>query len=243
MLPKIRTLQARRANFDNAGTISLLLLLITFATSFLNLSHADGGKNDIPGLTLKAKSYDVPENISSMSTDEVSELRDSRQEELDEAHKAASSREAVEQQMLDELMRHDLVRLEIVDVIPELIEEFQIEGEFEKTLMGYRSTFAEDVMANRENVETLGDYQAYDFRFAAVYMSMLFAFQEHPEFYERLKVEMKDENTPIGTYKKKLDVSYQGVEQARIQMDLANNVDDIENLVTALNDELARRSN
>ena len=243
MLPKRQLLQARLSPYHNAGPMLFLLFLLTLSVSLLNQAYADGGQNDIPGLTLKTKNYEVPDNISSMSTDEVSELRDFTQEELDEAHKAAASREAVEQNMLNELMRHDLVRLEIIDVIPALIEEYEIEGDFKKTLLGYRSTFSEDVMERRKNVEDLGDYQAYDFRFAAVYMSMLFAFQDHPDFYERLKVEMKDEDTPIGAYKKKLDISYRGVDKARIQMDLANNVDDIENLVTALNDELARRSN
>ena len=243
MLPKRQTLQARPTLYCDAGQICLLSFLLLLSILLLNQAFADGGKNDIPGLTLKTKNYEVPDNISTMSTDEVSELRDSRQEELDEAHKAAASKDAVEQNMLDELMRHDLVRLEIIDVIPELIEDYQIEGEFEKTLMGYRSTFSEEVKQKRDNVESLGDYQAYDFRFASVYMSMLFAFQVHPEFYVRIKVELKDDNSSFGAYKKKLDVSYRIVEKARVQLDVVNNVDDLENLVSALNAELARRAN
>jgi hypothetical protein len=243
MLSKRHTIQASLAQTKTAGYVLFLFLLLATSVFYINLANADGGQSNIPGVTLKTKSYAVPENISAMSTDEVSDLRDAHQKELDMAHKAVAEKQVVEENMLNELMKHDLVRLEIIDVIPQLIEDYDIEGKFKKTLMGYRSTFADEVMESRKNVESLGDYQSYDFRFAAVYMSMLFAFQEHPEFYERLKVDMKEDDTPIGAYRKKLDDSYDGVDEARIQMDLVNNVDDIENLVTALDAELARRSN
>ena len=224
-------------------SVFLLALIVITSVIVANYAKADGGQSNIPGITAKPKSYDVPENLTSMPTDEISELRDTHQDELEMALKAAESKEAVEKNMLDELMKHDLVRLSIIDVIPELIEEYNIEGEFKDDLMGYRSTFTEELLGKRENVESLNDYQAYDFRFAAVYMSMLFAFQDHSEFYERLKADMVNENSSIGSYRMMLDESYDEVEEARVQMDLVNSVTDIEHVVEALNAELARRSN
>ena len=242
MLPKRNLRVVGISHMSNISKI-LFSLVIIGAIVITNYAKADGGQTNIPGITPEVKSYEVPENLSSMSTDEVSDLRDTRQEELEMALKAAESKEEIEDNMLDELMEHDLVRLSIIDVIPELIEEYKIEGEFKEDLMGYRSTFSEELMEMREDVETLRDYQAYDFRFAAVYMSMLFAFQDHAEFYERLKADMVDENSSIGSYRMMLDESYDEVEEARIQMDLVNSVADIERVVDALNAELARRSN
>ncbi|MEM8845042.1 MAG: hypothetical protein AAGB35_08365 [Pseudomonadota bacterium] len=216
--------------------LSALMLMI-------NIANADVAQHDIPGVSAKGKIYEVPENLTSMPTNQVSELRDTHQETLDKALEVASSKKTVEQNMLDELMEHDLVRLEIIEVIPQLINDYNINGEFKEDLMGYRSTFSGELMESREDVTSLGDYQSYDFRFASVYMSMLFAFQEHPEFYEQLKVDMVDENSSIGSYRKMLDESYDEVEEARAEMDLVNSVADIERVVDALNAELARRSN
>ena len=70
------------------------------------------------------------------------------------------------------------------------------------------------------NVASLQDYPSYDFRFAAVYMSMLYSFQKYPDFYERLKGDMVDEETSIGSYRKTLDDSYGGVKKARAEMNI-----------------------
>ena len=143
--------------------------------------------------------------------------------------------------MLKELLAHDAVRLSIADVIPELIEDYNIEGKFKDTLLGYRSTFTDELMAGHAAVRTLKDYQSYDFRFAAVYMSMLFSFQDHPEFYQRLKADMADAATAIGGYRKSLDDSYQGVEKARAEIDKLASTEDIEKVIAALSAELAKR--
>ena len=74
-------------------------------------------------------------------------------------------------------------------------------------------------------------------------MSMLYAFQKYPDFYERLKVDMVNVGTSIGSYKKTLDESYTGVKQARAEMDMMKSSDDIKKVITALDGELARRSN
>ena len=140
-------------------------------------------------------------------------------------------------------MDHDLVRLTIADVISEMITDYDIDGEFKETLLGYKSTFSVEMMENREVVHDLEDYPSYDFRFAAVYMSMLYSFQKYPDFYERLKEDMVNEETSIGSYKKTLDDSYINVKQARAEMDMMKSGDDIKKVIAALDSELARRSN
>ena len=153
----------------------------------------------------------------------------------------AEAKELAEQHMLEQLMLHDDARLSITEVIPQLIEDYAIEGKFKDTLLGYRSTFTDEIVESRKNVENLQDYQSYDFRFTAVYMSMLFAFLEHPEFYDRLKKDMEDGNTAIGKYRKNLDSSYGGVAQAKKQMDMIHSTEDLQKVIDALDQELERR--
>ena len=207
----------------------------------VNPLYADGSTHRIPGIDRQV-SYRVPANLTSLSTQQLENMRASHHRDLARLKNTAdSARQQAEDNMLKELLAHDLVRLSIADVIPGLIEDYNIEGKFKDTLLGYRSTFTGELMASRATVKTLKDYQSYDFRFAAVYMSMLFSFQEHPEFYKRLKADMVNATTAIGGYRKLLDDSYQGVEKARVEIDQLGSTEDIEKVIAALSEELAKR--
>ena len=214
------------------------VVIFVIAAVFGTSAFADGGM-PIQDTVV----YQVPENLADLSTQEIIEMRDARQVDLDKTEADANAEQKAEDKLFEQLMAHDLVRLSIADVISELIAEYNIDGEFKETLMGYRETFSEDLMASRASVENLEDYPSYDFRFAAVYMSMLYSFQKYPDFYEQLKTDMVNEKTPIGSYKKTLDDSYGDVKKARADMDFVKSGDDLKKVIAALNEELARRSN
>jgi len=186
--------------------------------------------------------YKVPENLTSLSTQEITQVRESHIEDLKKTDANKSEEKKAEEKLFEELMAHDMVRLSIADVIPELIKTYEIEGEFKETLKSYRVTFSDKLMQSREAVENLEDYPSYDFRFAAVYMSMLYSFQKYPEFYDQLKVDMVDETTPIGEYRKRLDTSYLKVKQARAEVDMLKSGSDLKKVIAALDNELARRA-
>ena len=216
----------------------LPLLVLVIAGGFSTAALADGGM-PIQDTVV----FIVPDNLDSMSTEEITNMRAERQRDLEKTATNADEEQKAEQQLFEKLMTHDLVRLSIADVIEEIIADYKIDGEFKETLLGYQSTFAVDMMENRKVVHNLQDYPSYDFRFAAVYMSMLYAFQKYPDFYERLQADMINEDTSIGSYKKTLDDSYAGVKEARAEMDLAKSGADIKKVIAALDSELARRSN
>ena len=241
-LKKVRVVGSVDGQEFSKRISAVLLGAVFLASTFLVAvsAFADGSSRKVPGID-HAEAYKVPENLQTMATAEVETLRSARQKDLEKLRNGANSKQIAEENMFEQLMAHDEVRLTITEVIPKLIEDYAIEGKFKKSLMGYRSTFAEEITQSRETVNSLQDYQSYDFRFTAVYMSMLFAFQEHPEFYEQLKTDMVDEETSIGGYRKRLDDSYGRVEQAREQMEVIHNADDLENVIVALDEELARR--
>ena len=218
-------------------TVLITTLSASLIVSVTQNSRADGGM-PIQDTVV----YTVPENLASLSTEEISQLRDSHVQNLKKTASNESEEKEAEEKLFHQLMAHDLVRLSIADVIPELIHDYQIEGEFKDTLLSYKNTFSESMMRNREAVEDLQDYLSYDFRFAAAYMSMLYAFQKYPDFYARLKEDMVDEETHIGRYRKVLDDSYVKVKAARAEMDFAKSGDDLKKVIAALDDELARRA-
>ncbi len=187
--------------------------------------------------------YTVPENLESLSVEEIADMRASHQLDLEKTTADANAEQKAEEKLFNQLMEHDLVRLTIADVISEMIVDYEIDGEFKETLLGYKSTFSVDMMESRAVVHDLEDYPSYDFRFAAVYMSMLYSFQKYPDFYERLKEDMVNEETSIGSYKKILDESYSSVKQARAEMDMMKSGGDLKKVIAALDSELARRSN
>ena len=209
-------------------------------TLLIMLVVASGGLN-AGGIVEKGPAYTVPANLTSLSTQEVENLHASHNRDLAKLERS-DSKESAEENLLSELMTHDLVRLSIIDVIPQLIEDYKIEGEFKDNLLGYRSTFLDDVKPMRDDVISLDDYQSYDFRFAAVYMSMLFSFQAAGDFHDRLKADMEDEATTIGGYKKLIDESYDNVKKARAEMDVVNEVEDLKNVIAELDNELKRRN-
>ena len=220
----------------------LLIMGMLVLTLLVAPSLADVANTDIPGIHRASVNYQLPEDIEGWSTQEVSSLRSQHQKSLDELSKDQIDLDEAKKNMLAELLRHDLVRLSIAEVIPVLIKDYQIEGDFKQTLMGYRATFMDDLKLNHDNITSLADYQAYDFRFAAVYMSMLYAFDNNQEFYLRLKSDMVDENTTIGRYRKAIDDSYLGVKQASEKLDAIHQLHDLEKVIIALDSELERRS-
>ena len=227
----------KRYSVVNYTSLGLLVIALMGAGAVF----ADGSSHKVPGIDREATSYKVPDNLQDMATEEVATLRTQRQQDLDKLRNGIDSKELAEQHMFEQLMSHDEVRLSITEVIPQLIEDYAIEGKFKDTLLGYRSTFAGEITDSRQNVESLQDYQSYDFRFTAVYMSMLFSFQEHPEFYNRLKEDMVNDNTAIGGYRNMLDTSYDRVAKAKEKMDVIHSSEDLEKVIHALDQELARR--
>ena len=236
LLNMLKNYPYTRASLANTS-IKIICSLAIAGSLFVTNLHADGGM-PIQDTVV----YTVPDNLDSLSTEEIATLRESHIEDLKKTAANENEEKQAEEKLFKQLMAHDLVRLSIADVIPDLIKAYEIDGEFKETLLKYRSTFSEDLMRSREAVEDLEDYPSYDFRFAAAYMSMLYSFQKYPDFYERLKVDMVDEDTYIGKYRKKLDASYEKVKQARTEMDFMKSGKDLKKVIAALDDELARRS-
>ena len=185
--------------------------------------------------------YKPPENLEEMSLEQLRAEKATRMREFAAIKKASHEPEVARQKLLATILEHDDKRMRIVEIIPELISDYQIEGEFRDALLNYARTFDVDLRAARKHVTALNDFKSYDFRFSAAYMSMLFAFRKHPDFHRRLIADMSDEGTAIGRYYKELNQSYAKVEyDKRLIQDLYS-IEELEQAIASIDREIAKR--
>ena len=216
--------------------LSFLALLIASLACF-----AGGETKKSPILDRVKIIYKAPENMESLSLEQLQSERDSRARDLAVIKEANDKPEVAKQKLLDSILAHDDKRLNIVHVIPQMVEEYGIEGEFKKKLLGYSDTFNNEIRKARSYVHTLNDYKSYDFRFSAVYMSMMFSFNENEEFHQQMITDMKDENTAIGKYRKELDESYAKVEHDKYLIQNIYSMNELEQAITAIDEEISKR--
>ncbi len=225
----------RKIQLINAGLYIAAMLIISPVT------HAGGETVKSPILDRVKVLHKAPENLSSLSLEQLNTERDTRQRDLTVIRQASDEPEVAKQQLLETIMAHDDVRLKIAKVIPVMIEDYKIEGDFRDALMGYSNTFEVDMREARKDVQSIGDYKSYDFRFSAVYMSMMFKFNENPDFHKKLVTDMENPETAIGGYRKELNDSYAKVEHDKYLIQNIYSVEELEQAIAAIDEEISKR--
>lgn len=216
-------------------------LFIAAMLAISPISFAGGETMKSPILDRVKVLHKVPENLNSLSLEQLRSERETRQRDLDLLRDASDEPEVAKQKLLQTILAHDDIRLKIVDVIPEIIEDYNIQGKFRDSLMGYSNTFDVDIRKAREDVHSIDDYKSYDFRFSAVYMSMMFKFNENPDFHKRLVNDIQNPETVIGKYKKELDESYTKVELDKYLIQNIYSANELEQSIAAIDEEISKR--
>ena len=99
------------------------------------------------------------------------------------------SREVRQEKLLKALLEYDDMRIQITNVIDEIIVEYNVNNEIREILLNFKETFKDIIKDNRPLVKNLRDYKAYDFRLGSAYLAMMSAFHETEDsrrFYSRL---------------------------------------------------------
>ena len=225
----------RKIRLINASLYIVVMLFVS------PCSFAGGEVIKSPILDRAKVLHKAPENLSSLSLEQLKSERETRQRDLQKIRQASEEPEVAKQQLLDTIMAHDEVRLKIAKVIPVVIEDYKIEGDFRESLMGYSNTFEVEMREARKNVITISDYKSYDFRFSAVYMSMMFKFNENPDFHKRLVADMGNPDSAIGRYRKELDESYAKVEHDKYLIQNIYSVNELEQAISMIDEEISKR--
>ncbi len=207
----------------------------------VSIVHAGGETEKSAILDRLEILHKAPENMQDLSIEQLRAEKQLRQRDLSVIKEASDEPKVAKQKLLKTILAHDDQRLKIAEVIPVLIEDYEIEGDFKKSLLGYSQTFNVDMREARKDVHTLEDYKSYDFRFSAVYMSMMFKFNENESFHKKLMEDMKLQDTAIGSYLRKLDESYSKVEHNKYLIQDIYSTIELEQAIALIDEEIMKR--
>ena len=184
-------------------------------------------------------------NLESMNIKDLQKTRISLKNYLDEdGIKDIDSKKNLEKKLLVALLEYDDVRIQITNVIDEIIQDYKVNIEIENTLLSFKDTFMNIIKDNRPLVKNLRDYKAYDFRLGSAYLAMMSAFHETEEskkFYSRLVKDKKNDTTSIGKYNKELKLAQVNINLVKKDMETLSEISDIKAVLSKIEKEISIR--
>ena len=184
-------------------------------------------------------------NLESMNIKDLQKTRISLKNYLDEdGIKEIDSKKNLEKKLLVALLEYDDVRIQITNVIDEIIQDYKVNIEIENTLLSFKDTFTNIIKDNRPLVKNLRDYKAYDFRLGSAYLAMMSAFHETEEskkFYSRLVKDKKNDTTSIGKYNKELKLAQVNINLVKKDMETLSEISDIKAALSKIEKEISIR--
>lgn len=184
-------------------------------------------------------------NLESMNIKDLQKTRISLKNYLDEnGIKEIDSKKKLEKKLLVALLEYDDVRIQITNVIDEIIQDYKVNIEIENTLLSFKDTFMNIIKDNRPLVKNLRDYKAYDFRLGSAYLAMMSAFHETEEskkFYSRLVKDKKNDTTSIGKYNKELKLAQVNINLVKKDMETLSEISDIKAVLSKIEKEISIR--
>lgn len=218
--------------------ISLVFLLLA-SNSF---SSSDEPHPIIDSNYISRYSY----NIKNMDLKELKNTRIILEKHLDSKNlENIDSREVRQKKLLKALLEYDDMRIQITNVIDEIIKEYNVNDEIKEILLSFKETFKSIIKDNRPLVKNLRDYKAYDFRLGSAYLAMMSAFHETEDsrrFYSRLVEDKKDDSTSIGKYSKALQSAQININLMKKESEKFEEISDIKNILEKIKKEISLRN-
>jgi len=218
--------------------ISLVFLLLA-SNSF---SSSDEPHPIIDSNYISRYSY----NIKNMDLKELQNTRIILEKHLDSKNfENLDSREVRQKKLLKALLEYDDMRIQITNVIDEIIKEYNVNDEIKEILLSFKETFKSIIKDNRPLVKNLRDYKAYDFRLGSAYLAMMSAFHETEDsrrFYSRLVEDKKDDSTSIGKYSKALQSAQININLMKKESEKFEEISDIKNILEKIKKEISLRN-
>ena len=189
---------------------------------------------DIPRTTLPSA-----ESLQDNTISELQAQRETYVEQLDAA--SALSIEELEKELLQALLVYDDERIQIIDMIPKMIELYAVEGTLKEDLMNFRRTLTKIVEELRPEVTSLQKYKPYDFRLGVSYAAMMTIMQRKQEMRNRMLQDHKDPETMLGRHSQRLQETYRAVQEARERLELGYQAETLKEQIDRIDTELHRR--
>ena len=198
-------------NLQNGRQLGLLLLLVLF---LMHQNIVAEQSEPHPIIDKPVPDHTRSEQLSEMTLEQLLKLRDEYVAEMKILNNMVTNTHKNDQYLIDKLLAYDRERMRIIEVIPVLIKDYNIQSPYSEALLRYAETFEKLDKQYKGKLKTLEDYRSYDFRLGMAYMSMMASLQEQADLYQSLHTDMEDEDTAIGAYVKQLNIAYAEVEKA-----------------------------
>ena len=154
---------------------------------------------------------------------------------------AGAGADALEHELLEALLFYDEERIRIVEMIPSMIEIYEVDAELEEDMLNFRRTMRGVIAELRHEATTLQRYKPYDFRVGMSYLSLMSILQQHEQLHERMRVDQQDASTLLGRHRQQLSARYRGVEDARGRLEREYRRADLRAEIDRIDRELQRR--
>ncbi len=151
------------------------------------------------------------------------------------------SAEELEGELLRVLLVYDAERIQIIDIIPKMIEHYELQGTLREDLMNFRGALVRIVEELRPEVTSLQKYKPYDFRIGISYAAMMTIMQKQQAVRDRMLRDQKDPATMLGQHSQRLQEAYRAVEEARQQLERGYQTETLKEQIGRIDFELKRR--
>lgn len=179
------------------------------------------------------------EALQQLDTGELESRRDGFAERLKEATDTPVAE--LEQQLLQALLTYDEERIRIIDIIPNLVEHYEMDEILQQDMMNFRRALAKIVEELRPEITTLQRYKPYDFRIGVSYAAMMTILQKKQEVRDRMLEDQKNPDSMLGQHTTRLRSNYAAVESARERLALGYESEALQKQIDQIDTELRRR--
>ena len=189
---------------------------------------------DIPRSSLLSQ-----EKLQRTTTGDLQAQRETYAKQLDAI--STMPTEELEGELLRVLLVYDTERIRIIDIIPKIIEQYEVEGTLKEDLMNFRAALVKIVEELRPEITSLQKYKPYDFRIGISYAAMMTIMQKQQAVRDRMLRDQEDPGTMLGQHAERLQENYRAVEEARQQLELGYKTETLKEQINRIDAELRRR--
>ena len=189
---------------------------------------------DIPRSSLLSE-----EKLQGTTTSDLEAQREIYAEQLDAI--STMPTEELESELLRVLLVYDAERIQIIDIIPKMIKQYEVQGTLKEDLMNFRGALVKIVEELRPEVTSLQKYKPYDFRIGVSYAAMMTIMQKQQAVRDRMLHDQKDPGTMLGQHAQRLQETYRAVEEARQELELGYKTETLKEQIDRIDFELKRR--
>lgn len=212
------------------------IFLISFSFfCFIPYSHAGGYDH---GASSEQAAQELPKNIS---LTQARHLKSRYERKLSNILGNSNKTTIDEEEFLLALLNYDDLCLEISDVLLQLIDEYQLDGDLAKKLAGFSKTFATRIREAQSQIHNLAEYKAYRNIFSLTYVALIYTLNDDQSFYQRYEIDLKDPKTTVGDYKQRLDIAYESLSKKHLSYLNLNKQRQLEQQISSLDTLISNR--